>query len=487
MTKTALPPECLDLKPPEDHAAEQRVLYAMIIDPRRRIDELADILTAEDFRDPRYQLIFKALLKMHETNRAIGADTLLAFIKEHRQENNTGGAVEIAEIMFVAYSDLSRAIDNARTVADCARRRRVIVAAVAMFRDARDMGTPTDTTLEAAETALGAIRTGPASESLVDAPTAAMAFLDHVDAVMERGEQCGMMTGLLKFDEKYGGLFPGEYAILAADSSAGKTSLGAQIANHNAGRGRLVYVASLEMETVELTQRLVCEIASVNSRLIRTRRLTPEDRTKLSDGAAEFATRTIRIDPRTDLKVSDIRRAARRLLRDNLALVMVDYIGLVEPDDLKTNREQQVARISRGLKNLAKELKVPVIVLCQLNREKESNERPQLKNLRESGAIGNDAHMVLFLHKPQNGIVDVDYVQETQPDGSTKRKKVTLEREWPAELIVAKNRNGETGTVRLNWTPAFTRFECWDCAENMDNYEPAFNNGEQDDGNENAF
>ena len=135
----------------------------------------------------------------------------------------------------------------------------------------------------------------------------------------------------------------------------------AQIANHSAERGRLVYVASLEMECVELTQRLVCAIAQVNSRKIRTRQLTADDRTKLVDAANSFSRRSIRIDPRTDLKVADIRRAARRLLREGLSLVMVDYLGLVEPDDYRASREQQVARISRGLKNLAKELNVPVL------------------------------------------------------------------------------------------------------------------------------
>ena len=222
------------------------------------------------------------------------------------------------------------------------------------------------------------------------------------------------------------------------------------------------------MEAVELTQRLVCAIAQVNSRSIRTQRLTAEDRSKLVDGANEFSRRAIRIDPRTDLKVADIRRAARRLLRGGLSLVMVDYLGLVEPDDYRASREQQVARISRGLKNLAKELNVPVLALCQLNREKQSTERPQLRNLRESGAIGNDAHMVLFLHKPPDGIVDIEYQEG---------RKVPVQRDWPAELILAKNCNGETGVVRLDWIAEFTRFECWDREENMPNFEPAFSEG----------
>lgn len=472
--------EILDRLPPQDLDAERRLLYALFVQPAR-IDDVADLLGPDDFYSEANRIIYKALVALHLRHRNVDAGMLARHLRSEGNLETIGGMVYLADILSVAHASVDTAAHHAREVHSCARRREVIHTATEMLRSGWDMQASVDDVLEGAEASLGRLRTSAACESVVDAPTAAMQFVDHVDAVQARRDQGGLMTGLWKFDEVFGGLFPGEYAIIAADSSAGKTSLGCQIAEHNAAKGRLVYFASLEMETIELTQRMVCAIAEVNSRAIRTGKLHADDVKKLADGASEFSRRAIRIDPRTDLKVSDIRRAARRLLKDGLAMVMVDYIGLIEPDDYKVSREQQVARVSRGLKNLAKELKVPVIALCQLNREKASNERPSLRNLRESGAIGNDAHMVLFLHKPPDGIVDTEYKNEPQMDGSVKRKKTVVERDWPAELILAKNRNGETGTIRLDWEAQYTRFSCWDKAENMANYEDGFAqfNGEE--------
>ena len=372
-------PEILDREPPHDDDAEKRALYAMIVDPRRRIDEIADILTPDDFYDGRNAVLFSALVTMHAEGRNIKVETLKPWLQARRQWEDAGAAPWFAEIMFVQYVDLSCAAENAKVVRDCSRRRTMIRTGEEMLRAAWDTGAPVEESLERAESALGTIELSAAAEHLIDGPTAAMQFLDRVEAIDERGEHLGITTGLWKFDDFFGGFHPGEYCILAADSSAGKTSLGAQIADWNASKGKLVYVASLEMDAVEMTQRLVCAISNVNSRKIRTRTMTPDDRARLVDGAQAFARHSIRIDPRTDLKVSDIRRAARRLLREGLALVMVDYIGLVEPDDYRASREQQVARISRGLKNLAKELNVPVMALCQLNRTHETTERPQLR------------------------------------------------------------------------------------------------------------
>jgi len=465
--------EILDCLPPSDVEAEQRLLYAMIAAPRC-IDDVALTLVSGDFYDHRHQRLFAALVANHSRDRGIDAPRLIRSLKESGELEAAGGAAYVAEILSLPSAVTTTAGAHAKTILDCSRRRAVIQAATEMLQAGWRLETPIEETLEAAEAALGRVRTGTPTEVLVDGPTAAIEFTDRVEAIMHRGEHCGLMTGLWKFDEVFGGLFPGEYVVLAADSSAGKTSLGCQIADYVASRGKLVYVASLEMESGELAQRLICSIAEVNSRAVRTGRIQQEDMTKLAAGAERFSRRTIRIDPRTDLKVSDIRRASRRLLRDGLALVVVDYLGLIEPDDYRASREQQVARISRGLKNLAKELKVPVMAMCQLNRDKMGNERPTLRNLRESGAIGNDAHMVLFLHKPADGIEDTIYETFTKPDGREGRKKQIVRREWPAELILAKNRNGDTGTVRLDWHGQYTRFSCWDIPQNMDNYEPAF-------------
>ena len=204
-----------------------RVLYAMIVDPRRRIDEMADILVADDFYHGRNVVLFKALLEMHAQVAKIGADTIVSFLKSRRQWENAGGAEHIAIVMSVQYVDLcSRHADNAeKVVRDCSLRRAMIHAGEGILRSAWDQGTPIEESLEQAESEFGTMQVGASLEHLVDGPTAAMMFTDHIDAVMERGEHLGIATGLWKFDITFGGLLPGEYCVLAADSSAGKTSL----------------------------------------------------------------------------------------------------------------------------------------------------------------------------------------------------------------------------------------------------------------------
>ena len=172
---------------------------------------------------------------------------------------------------------------------------------------------------------------------------------------------------------------------------------------------------------------------------------------KLIEGANKFSQRTIEIDSRPELKVYDIRRKARQLAKRGLALIVVDYIGLITADDPRALREQQVAAVSRQLKALAKELNVPLLCLSQLNRLVADDERPALANLRESGAIEQDAHMVMFIHRPEGGIWLEGYDEAT-------KKKTRNRVDWDAELILAKNRNGEKATVKLAWNPAQTTF-----------------------------
>ncbi len=457
------PSEILDRTPPHSLDAEKGVIGSMILDPRV-IDQVATIVQADHFYADANQRLFRHLVSMYQARRPIDIELLRNALRAAGEYDAIGGAAYITEAsQSVPYAH--NAPYYAAIVAEQAKRRAVINAATEALRDAWNPTCTINDTLDALESALAKIRTGEISEALIDAPTAGQAVLDHADEIAERKNKGGgIFTGLDKFDIDVGGFFPGEYVIVAAQSGAGKTALAGQIADHNASRGRLVYYASLEMDARELAQREVCGLANVNSRSIRTASLSADDRSRLIDGANQFSQRALRIDDRPYLKVADIRRAARRLVKEKLALVIVDYLGLIEPDDPKVIREQQVARISRALKNLAKELDVPVITLCQLNRENMPDERPALRHLRESGAIGQDADKVMFIHRPDQGIVDRD---EQNPKSKVKRP-------WPAELILAKDRTGQTGAYRLEWNPAKTQFACWDCAENMPNYEPAF-------------
>jgi replicative DNA helicase len=260
------------------------------------------------------------------------------------------------------------------------------------------------------------------------------------------------MTGLSKLDESTGGLFPGELVVLAARPSVGKTSLACQIAHHVATR-RLVYFASLEMGDRELTTKLICSLGGVSSKRVRTGKLEQRDLQALIQGGNELSQAKLLIHDRASLSVQDIARACRNLAKQGLAFAVADYLGLIAVPDRRGKRYEQVGEIVKGLKAIARELRIPVLVLCQLNRATESTgkpQRPRLHNLRESGDIEQTADVVLLLHREE-------------PDRPGERVTKTL-------LDVAKNRNSETGGLWLEWNAERTRYDDAKPA----NYETAF-------------
>ena len=450
-----LPSEILDRLPPQNLDAEKSVLGSIILDPRV-FGGVAAIVQGGDFYADANARLFRCLEAMDAAGKRIDVALLAHALRKAGEYEAVGGAAYIAELaQSVPYT--ANAEHYARIVAEKASRRAVIHAATQALREAWDETQPINEAIDSLESSLAKVRTGETAEVLIDATAAAVKTLDYIDVMQARGAGCGVFTGLEKFDLDTGGLHRAEYIVFAGQASSGKTALAVQIADYNAAHDRLVYFASCEMEAEELTLRPLSAMARVNSRSVRNGSLSTEDRSRLIEAASEFSsTRKMYIDPRPYLKVFDIRRAARQLVKQGLSLVVVDYLGLLEPDDTRIPREQQVARISRGLKNLAKELGVPLLALCQLNRENLPDERPSLRHLRESGAIGQDAHMVAFIYRPAQGIID----EEPAADG--KRGRVKVQRAWPAELILAKNRNGPTGAYRLDWHPEQTRFSCWD-------------------------
>jgi replicative DNA helicase len=234
----------------------------------------------------------------------------------------------------------------------------------------------------------------------------------------------------------------------------------------------------------ESAMRSICTAASVDGRKIRTASLDDKDRKKLVDGMARYSQQNLIVDRRTELTVESLGRTIRRLIPKGLQLAVVDHLGLLKPSKQGkgVNRVEQISHQTRYFRLLAREVKIPILVLCQINRQQvqgvgRSQEagRPQLHQLRESGSIEMDADTVLMIHRPDGGIAD--------PEKSTKIRKVNLD--WPAELIVAKQRNGQTTTIRLDWEPQYTRFSCWGCTqvdggERSENYEPGFDNPPED-------
>jgi len=271
----------------------------------------------------------------------------------------------------------------------------------------------------------------------------------RIDARMKRGDALGgLETGFFDFDQMTGGLHASELLILAARPSMGKTALALNIAEHTAIEQQApTLFVSLEMSAIELGDRLLCSAARVNSHRLRNGSISNEDRQHLVQKAAEIGHSPLFIDDAPSRNMTEISAAARRLKRRHgLGLIVIDYLQLIEPDNPKDPRQEQVAKIARRLKGLARELEVPLLCLAQLNRQAEQtrDNKPRLSHLRESGAIEQDADVVMFVHREE-------YFQTNEED----RDRLAGE----AELIIGKQRNGPTGDIKLTWLRDFTRFE----------------------------
>jgi replicative DNA helicase len=255
--------------------------------------------------------------------------------------------------------------------------------------------------------------------------------------------QGGIETGFKDLDSLTGGLHNSELVILAARPSMGKTALALNMAEYVAIELNItVLFVSLEMSSLELADRLLCSRARVDSHRLRNGTISNDDRRKLVERAGEISQAPLFVDDTPSRNMTEIAATARRLKRKNeLGLIVIDYLQLIDPDNLRDQRQEQVARIARRLKGLARELEVPVLCLAQLNRQAEvaKENRPRLSHLRESGAIEQDADTVMLLHRP-------DRYEPGQHEGII-------------EIIVAKQRNGPTGDIKLAWLSKFTRFE----------------------------
>ena len=429
-------PEILDRVPPCDPDAERWVIGSILLRPAV-LDELR-FLRAEDFYAAHHATMFATLVAMRDNGEPMEVELFTRRLQAAGQFEGVGGLAAIAEIaQGVPVSQ--HAAHYARIVARKAQYRRMIHTATDLLRDSYAETEPVEDILARAESALLEITTGRYQGAPVDLHEAVVEATIRMEELQDRTKDIGRMTGLLDFDELYGGLFPKELTILAARTGIGKTALATQIAMHNASKGRLVYFVSLEMSREELATRLLCRQAEVNSRDIRAGRLSAQDRAAIVEASQVVASAKLKIHDRPGMTMADIRREARRLAKKGLALVVVDYLQLVIPADRKVPREQQVAAMTRDLKQAAKELDVPILCLCQLNRQADG-ERPRLAHLRESGAIEQDADMVVFLyqHKPSDGLRD----------------------DHNAVLEVAKHRAGEPKCLRLFWHGPTTSFSC---------------------------
>jgi replicative DNA helicase len=431
---------------PQNVEAERAVIGSILLLPEV-FDEVALALRASDFYDDANRRLFEHLQAMHDGGQRIDLMLLVDRLKKSSQYEAVGGAAYLAEIGRQVPT-AAHAEYYARIVADKAVLRSLIHASVDIQQKAYDPTVETREVLGHAEERVfgiledrGVGQVTPISEVLQES-------LDRIDARMDHQHAFGgVETGFDDFDQMTGGLHKSELIVLAARPSMGKTALAMNIAEHAAMRCRVpVLFVSLEMSAIELGDRLLCSVAEVNGNRLRNGSISHDDRRKLVNAAAEISQAPLYIDDSPSRTMTEIAANARRLKRrGDLGMVVIDYLQLIDPDNNREPRQEQVAKISRRLKGLARELKAPVLCLAQLNRQVESSHsnKPQLNHLRESGAIEQDADVVMFVHRDE-------YYQTNEED----RERVRGE----ADLLLRKQRNGPTGDVKLTWVHEFTRF-----------------------------
>jgi len=466
MATAELPSEILDRLPPQNLGAEQGVLGSLLIDPEL-CDEVVMIARPEDFYADANQRLYRHLLELHEQEKRIDALLLIERLKASGDLEAVGGPAYIAEVaQSVPYA--SNAVHYARIVRDKATLRSLIHASTEILRDAYDQSADPEQLTSLAEQKVFAVHDERTTTQVTDLPNLMLEAFDMIDARLEGRAGRGVPTGFPDLDNLTGGLHDSELVILAARPSMGKTALALNIAEHVAVESRVpVLFASLEMARLEVAQRLLCSAGRIDSSKFRSLLLSSKDRADLVKASNKLGDAPLLIDDTPSRTVTEIAACARRLKRSKeLGLVVVDYLQLIQPDNPKDPRQEQVARIARRLKALARELKIPVLCLAQLNRQADpgpgtlrkskpgdaddpeapkSRNWPRLSQLRESGAIEQDADVVMFIHREE-----VFLSREEARDKSLAGL---------ADLIVAKQRNGARGNIRLHWREQNMRFE----------------------------
>ena len=433
--------ELMSRQVPHSLEAEQSVLGSILIDSRC-VADIIGILRPEDFYLQQNREIFEAVYTMFNYSQTIDPVTVLEKLRELGvyHDNSRDYVLQLMEITPTA----ANAVRYANIVKDKAMLRQLAQAGTDISESAySQVGTPTEV-LEAAEKKIYALRKGERGDSLEHIGTVLRKVFDRLEELSQSDSAIpGLSTGLRDVDSKINGLNKGNLILIAARPAMGKTSFALNICMNVAKKyKKTVAFFSLEMSREELAMRLLSSESFVDSQKLATGKLTEEEWNKLCMASAALSQTDIRVDDNDGITVAEMNAKCRRL--DNLGLVVIDYLQLMQGSGngrAGDNRVTVVSDISRALKVMAKELNVPVICLSQLNRAAEgrSDKRPMLSDLRESGSIEQDADSVMMLYRE-------DYYN---PD--TEEKNI-------AECIVAKNRHGEIGPVKLQWLPQFTTF-----------------------------
>ena len=429
------------IAPPHSVEAEESVLGAVLMSADAANIAL-ERLHPDDFYKPAHQAVFQAVVDLFDANEPIDAVTLSESLRRNGELERVGGVSFLTELIDTVPT-ASNVDDYAGIVEEHALRRRLLRVGGQLGTLASTIGEPIAEVLDRAEQSVFAVSERRIGQGLSPIDPLLGPAIETAEELNRLGDEVtGISTGYRDIDNKLAGLHPTNLVVVAARPGMGKTALALNIAQHVAVQDKPVAIFSLEMSREEIVTRMLCAQGRIDSQRLRTGRLTESDFTKLSNAASVLYKKPIFVDDSPGLTVTEIRAKARRMRRrPGLELLIVDYLQLMNAS-AGENRQQEIALISRQLKNLARELNVPVIAVSQLNRALETREdkRPRLGDLRESGAIEQDADVVLFIYRHEY------YHPEAQ------------ETKGIAEVNVAKHRQGAVGRVDMTFLPEFTLF-----------------------------
>ena len=429
--------------PPHNLQAEESLLGAMLLS-RDAVSAATEKLVAENFYKPAHGHIFDAITSLSAAGEPVDPVTVAEELRRAHLLDSVGGPAALVTLQ-ASTPAVSNASHYAQIIEEHALLRRLINVAGEIAELSYGLPDDVSKAVDTAESMVFEVAQRRVTDTLAPLESLLGTNLDRLEEIMNRGDTItGVPTGFTDLDDLLSGLQPSALYVVGARPSMGKTALALSVvANAAIETKRPVLVFSLEMGQLELTQRLLCAEARVDSKLVRNGKLTDGDWGKIAHATGRLAAAPIWIDDNPNLTIMEIRSKARRLKSrlGDLGLIVVDYLQLMTGRSNAENRQVEVSEISRGLKILARELECPVMALSQLSRQLElrADKRPMLADLRESGSIEQDADVVMFIYRDE--VYNLD-----SPDRGT------------AEILVSKHRNGPTGNVRLAFLDRYTKF-----------------------------
>ncbi len=431
--------------PPQNVEAEQSVLGGILIE-NEAITKVVEVLNQDDFYRESHRKIFLALLDLFEKNEPSDLITITDILKSKNQLDAVGGISYLTSLVD-SVPTAANISYYARIVKDKSITRKLIGAATEIITRGYEDSGNLDEFLDEAEKLIFQISEDQIKPSFFPIKDVVKTSFETIEKLYERKELItGVPTGFKQFDKITAGLQPSDLIIIAGRPSMGKTAFALNVAQHAAAEGNTpVAIFSLEMSKEQLALRMLCSQAEVDASKLRSGFLSGNDWPKLTRAASILTETPIFIDDTPGISVLEMRAKARRLKTEKgLGLIIVDYLQLMQGRITANNREQEISEISRSLKGLAKELNVPLIAISQLNRalEGRGDKRPILADLRESGAIEQDADVIAFIFREE--------VYDRSDDNPNR---------GVAEIIIGKQRNGPTGIIKLTFLDRYTRFE----------------------------